>query len=263
MKATLKGLASSARDLYDYWSFTRNSANHRFRGVYDSYRAAQAGSPAKGLQGFDHQSVAEYFVDTHFVFNPSDYAILFWLSQILRPGQMLFDFGGGVGQCFYLYQNFLRLPEGFRWLVCDVEALAQRGAQVAQEKKAAVEFTTRFSDAASASVFFTAGALHYIEADLSEMLSELPGLPAHVLINRVPMYEGETYFTVQHSDHSFVPNKVMNMSGFVRGMEDLGYEKVDQWYLPRTLKIPFHPERFVSSYRGFYFRLKADPSPST
>jgi hypothetical protein len=38
-------------------------------------------------------------------------------------------------------------------------------------------------------------------------------------------------------------------------MEGLGYTKLDQWYLPRTLKIPFHPERYVSSYRGFYFCL--------
>jgi putative methyltransferase (TIGR04325 family) len=258
IKTTFRGLASSARDLYDYWSFVRSSANHRFRGVYGSYSAAQAALPAEGLQGFNHQSVAEFFVDTHFVFNPSDYPILFWLSQILQPGQLLFDFGGGVGQCFYLYQNFLHLPDGLRWLVCDVEALAKRGAQVAEEKKAAIEFTTRFADAADASVFFTAGALHYIEAELSAMLADLPRLPRHVLINRVPMYEGETYYTLQHSEHSFVPNKVMNMDGFIRGMEDLGYEKVDQWYLPRTLKIPFHPERYVNSYRGFYFRRKGD-----
>jgi putative methyltransferase (TIGR04325 family) len=205
----------------------------------------------------NHQSVAEFFVDTHFVFNPSDYPILFWLSQILQPGQLLFDFGGGVGQCFYLYQNFLSFPDGLRWRVCDVEAMAECGARVAGEKQAAgIEFTTRFADAAGASVFFTAGTLHYIETDLSAMLRELPHLPTHVLINRVPMYEGETYYTVQHSEHSFVANKVMNLDGFVRGMEGLGYEKVDQWYLPRTLKIPFHPERFVSSYRGFYFRLK-------
>jgi putative methyltransferase (TIGR04325 family) len=256
MKSAFRDIVSSARDLYDYWAFTRNSANHLFRGVYSSYSEAQAALPAGALKGFDHQSVAEFFVDTHFNFNPSDYPILFWLSRILEPGQLLFDYGGGVGQCFYLYQKFLTLPEGLRWRVCDVEAMAECGARVAAERHmSGIEFTTRFADAAGASIFFTAGTLHYIEKDLSAMLRELPQLPRHVLINRVPMYEGETYYTIQHSEHSFVANKVMNIEGFIRGMEGLGYTKLDQWYLPRTLKIPFHPERYVSSYRGFYFCL--------
>ena len=251
------------RDLYAYFSFTRRSATRRFRGVYSSYNAALAAVPRKALQGFEHQSVAQFFVDTHFVFNPSDYPILFWLSRIWEPGQLLFDFGGGVGQSFYVYQDYLRFPEGVRWLLYDLETLVESGKRVALEKKAkGLEFTTDFQDAKGAAILLTTGALQYIEPDLSALIAELPEAPKHVLINRVPMYTGETYYTVQHSEHSFVPNKIMNMDAFVRGMQELNYEKVDDWYLPRTIRVPFHPECFVPSYRGFYFRLKNNGSNS-
>ena len=69
------------------------------------------------------------------------------------------------------------------------------------------------------------------------------------------MYDGEPYYTVQSSKHSYVAHKVGNTAEFVREMEALGYETVDQWQLPRSLHVPFHPERFVSNFRGFYFRM--------
>jgi len=258
---TARSLISTARDLYASLSFKRHGANHRFKGVYRSYSEALAAVPAQAFQGFDHKSVAEFFIDTHFVFQPADYPVLFWLSQILEPRQLLFDYGGGVGQSFYLYQNYLRFPEGMRWMVFDLEALVEAGRRLGEEKKAqGLGFTTNFHDAQDATILLTTGALHYIEPDLSASLAELPKAPKHVLVNRVPMYEGEPYYTVQHSEHSFVPNKIMNLDAFVLSMQKLNYEKVDQWYLPRSVRIPFHPECFVSSYRGFYFRLKDDPS---
>jgi putative methyltransferase (TIGR04325 family) len=255
--ASARAVSSVLSDLYAYWCFDRPATiHHRYRGVYSTRSAAATAVPASALQGFDHSSVAEFFVDTFFVFNPSDYPNLFWLSNILQPGQTLFDFGGGVGQCYYLYQRFLHFPEQMRWVVCELQSFLDRGRQLAKERDAhGIEFTTRFQDGDGAAVFLSNGALQYIEADLGDMLAQLGTLPRHVLINRVPLYEGETYYTVQKSRHSYVPYKVMNLAAFIRGMERLGYEKTDQWYLPRYLRIPFHPQNFVANYWGFYFRL--------
>jgi putative methyltransferase (TIGR04325 family) len=256
-RSPIRALLSSAYDAGNYLSFGRHGGSHRFRGVYASYASAQASLPAGALQGFDHASVAEYFVDTHMVFNPSDYPVLFWLSKLLKNGDMLFDFGGGVGQSFYLYKRFLCFPERMRWLVCEVEALARRGAQLAEENKAEnLEFTTSFSRACGAAIMMTTGVLQYVEADLPSLLAGLSEQPEHVLVNRVPMYSGKTYYTVQHSLHSFAPYKVLNLESFVVSMEELGYEKVDQWYLSRSLKVPFHPAQSVPFYHGFYFRLR-------
>jgi putative methyltransferase (TIGR04325 family) len=255
--APIRAVADTLRDLHNYWSFHRANKNNCYRGVYKSYEEAVAALPPRQLQGFDHPSVGEFFASTHFVFNQSDYPVLFWLSQLLKPGQTLFDFGGGVGQCFYLYQKFFPLPARMRWHVCEIEAVGQRGQKVAAEKKAeGITFTTRFDEAAGAAVLLTSGALHYMEPELSELLAQLPDPPKHVLVNRVPMYDGETYYTVQRSQHSFLALKVMNVAGFVRGMERINYEKIDEWSLPRSLRIPFHPRRFVPNFRGFYFRRR-------
>jgi putative methyltransferase (TIGR04325 family) len=258
MKKLIRSVASTARDLHGYWSFHRTAGRHRYRGVYSSYSEAAAAMPAKSLKGFDHESVAEFFVDTNFIFNPADYPVLFWLSQIVAPWQRVFDFGGGVGQCFYLYRQFLHFPEGLRWLVCDLQAFAHRGERLAREKEvSALEFTTAFADADGAEVLFTGGALHYMEMDLSELLSGLNQPPKHVIIQRVPMYHGPTYYTVQHSEHSYAPYKVMDVGTFVRGMEALNYEKIDEWHIPRAMRIPFHAQRAVPHFWGFYFQLKA------
>jgi len=257
IKASLEAVRSVLRDLRDYCFFRRNGANYKYRGLYHSYNAAVAALPSSRLKGFDHQSVAEFFAATHFVFNNSDYPILFWLSRILESGQTVFDFGGGVGQCFYLYQKFLQFPACTRWVVCDVQALAECGARLAEERNAkGLTFTTDFSQARDAEILFTAGALHYLEPDLPALLSGLPRLPKHVLVQRVPMYDGATYFTVQHSEHSFLAHKVMNTRDFIAGMENLSYETIDQWALPRSIRVPFHPQHFVPNFQGFYFRRR-------
>jgi len=43
----------------------------------------------------------------------------------------------------------------------------------------------------------------------------------------------------------------------VHDMEDLGYSMVDQWSLPRSMHVYFHPECFVPNFRGFYFQRKS------
>jgi putative methyltransferase (TIGR04325 family) len=257
--ASVRIVSSVLRDLYGYWSFDQPAGVHRCRGVYPTYAAAAAAMPSRELHGFNHASVPEFFIDTHFVFNPSDYPNLFWLLNILKPGEMLFDLGGGVGQCFYLYQRLLPLPEQTRWVVCEIPSFIEPGRQLAKERQAAnLEFTTEFQAAKGAGVVLCNGALQYLETDLSQMLAGLERLPRHVLINRVPLYDGEAYYTVQKSLHSCAPYKVMNLAAFIRGMEELGYENVDKWYLPRWLSIPFHPRNFVSHYWGFYFRLRGE-----
>lgn len=252
----VRTIISGVRDTHRSWAFRRKSGSESFKGVYDSFAAAVAALPSDDLHGFDHESVAEFFVQTHIVFNPSDYAVLFWLSRLMDPGQLIADYGGGIGQSFYVYRDFLHIPDGVRWLVCDVEALAERGRRLACERQAeGLEFTADFSNCSKAAILLSTGTLQYVEAGLPRQLAGLAKMPDNVLINRVPMYEGKPYFTIQHAHHSFVPYKVMNLNSFVSEMEEAGYKKIDQWYLSRSLRIPFHPENFVRSYYGFYFKL--------
>jgi putative methyltransferase (TIGR04325 family) len=259
MKRMLNRALALARDIYTYRRFNVQDKIPRYRGVYPSLAAAECAIPKGRLQGFNLESVPDYFLQMELAFNQNDYPILFWLSQALGPDARVFDLGGGVGQCYFKYQRYLSYPQGLQWLVCDVEAFTSRGPEFAREQNVTnLTFTTDRGAADGASIYLTNGALQYIEPDLPEILAQLSALPRHVLVNRVPMYDGEPYYTVQSSIHSYVAHKVGNISQLARAMASLGYERIDQWQLPRTLRVPFHPERYVSNYRGFYFRLPAE-----
>jgi putative methyltransferase (TIGR04325 family) len=255
MKRILQRAVATARDIYTYRYFNAPEKSPRYRGVYRSFAEAQRAIPKGKPEGFNIEAVPDFFIEKQFQFNPQDYPVLLWLSQVMAVGSKVFDFGGGFGQCYYKYQEYVRFPEGLQWLVCDVESFMSPGREFAAKHKADnLSFTTSRSEANGCSMYLTNGALHYIEPDLPEMLAELSSKPRHVLVNRVPMYDGERYYTVQSSWHSFSVQKISNISQFVGDIEQLGYKTVDQWSLPRTLHVPFHPERFIANYRGFYFR---------
>ena len=136
------------------------------------------------------------------------------------------------GQCYYAYKDYIQFPDGLRWVVCDFPSFTQRGEEFAKEQLAdALSFTTNRQDANGSLVYLTNGTLQYIETGLAEMLSELAEKPPHVLVNRVPVYSGETYYTVQYGAFSYSPYKVMNAEQLINSMEHLGYRKIDQWSL--------------------------------
>jgi putative methyltransferase (TIGR04325 family) len=250
-----KPLLATLRDLYTYRYFNDPGKAPRYRGVYSTYAAAESALPKGRPKGFNLETVSDYFIKCELNLNPSDYPVLFWLSRIIGPETTVFDLGGGLGQCYYNYNSYLNFPPDLRWTICDVDALMSRGSELARENNVrGLSFTSDRTNADGVQVYISSGALHYIEPDLSEILSQLSNLPQHLLIHRIPLYAGPRYYTMQNTPHSYSVNKVLNESEFVKAIEALGYERVDDWRMQRSLHIPFHPERFVPHYRGFYFR---------
>ncbi|MBV8629379.1 MAG: methyltransferase, TIGR04325 family [Silvibacterium sp.] len=255
MKTILQRAVAIVRDLYTYRYFNDPEKAPRYRGVYATFEEAERAIPKGRPEGFNLDEVPEFFIGKQFLFNPQDYPVLVWLSQAFEPGCRVFDLGGGFGQCYYKYREYIRYPEGLEWTVCDVESFASRGPEFARQQNAdALHFTTERAAADGSTIYLTNGALQYIEPDLPEILGQLSSKPRHVLVNRVPLYDGEPYFSVQSSLHSFVVHKVGNTTRLIRGMEALGYSAIDQWTLPRSMHVYFHPECDVPSFRGFYFR---------
>jgi putative methyltransferase (TIGR04325 family) len=250
-----KNTLLTLRDLYTARHFYNPQNGPRYRGVFKTYEAALAALPKGKLHGFESDSVPEYYEKHLLAFNPGDYPVLFWMQQELRPNDTVFDFGGGLAQCFYAYQELMQFPGGVRWLVCDVESLTKRGQELAQRRQVKnLHFTTDRQQGSGTAFFLTNGALQYVPEDLSEILSKLPELPQHVVVNRVPMYEGDSYYTIQSSAHSFSPYRIFSLQRFTAQLKDLGYAVAGEWKLPRSLHVQFHPELYVSNYRGFYFR---------
>jgi putative methyltransferase (TIGR04325 family) len=165
-----------------------------------------------------------------------------------------------VGLAYYSYRQYLEYPEDFKWIVCDLPKAVEVGKKIAEKSKNTeqLSFITDLKDLKSVhNVFFTAGTLQYIEKSLSEIITEFSTLPEHILVQRVPVYDGKTYITLQNLINSAVPYKIQNRHQFIKEICDLGYELVDDWKNNRTCFIPFHPECFVDGYHGFYFRKKS------
>jgi putative methyltransferase (TIGR04325 family) len=95
--------------------------------------------------------------------------------------------------------------------------------------------------------------MQYFEHDLATYLRGMRELPTHLLVNRVPAYEGETFFTLQNVVNNVVPYRIHGREQLVRSLLQLGYHLVDSWYEDHDINIPFHPERRVTRFYGFYF----------
>lgn len=225
------------------------------RGIFPTLEDAESAAASLGPVGYNHD----------LVFGPEirgapsdirrrDYPVLFWLSSALVEGSKILNLGGSAGAEYFTYRQFLQFPERVIWTVCELPHAVEFGASLARMVEApGLAFTTNIEDGAGADIFLSCGALQYLEQDLAACLRRLRPLPARVLINRVPLYDGETFFTVQSSFGSAVPYRIQNRQELVDSMLELDYELVDCWCEKREIVIPFHPYRRVNEFYGFYF----------
>jgi putative methyltransferase (TIGR04325 family) len=230
-----------------------------FCGVYRSFDEALRSAPAGRPAGFDVPGVAEQDVlrsrvDRVF---PYDYPVLFWLRPVLTAGVVVFDFGGHVGVHYHAYRRLLDFPPRLRWVVCELPAVVEAGRRLAAERAAAgLSFTTSTADADGAEILLSAGTLQYVEEpSLAELLGSLANPPRHVLISKLPLTDGEPFFTLQHGGIHFPAVRVCNRTAFLDSLQAVGYELVDAWEdHVHSVVVPFHPERTVPWFSGLYLR---------
>ena len=114
------------------------------------------------------------------------------------------------------------------------------------------------AEADGCDVYFTAGALQYIEEPFAAMIQRLARPPRHLVIQRVPLWKGKRFITLQNNNTWTVPYKIENEADFIKSLTDLGYSLVDHWRLSRSLTVLNSPEHFVENYQGLYLRLDGD-----
>jgi putative methyltransferase (TIGR04325 family) len=249
-------------DYYDYHRrFYRETT--ACRGVFETYAEALQAVPKSLQAGYSQPEIRNHSSVGKLTsawepgeFNPMDYPILVWLTSAFSDGPTIFDFGGNVGQAYYAYQKFLHYPEGLRWVVCELPIIIEAGEKIAIEKNAKnLAFTTDFTDADGVEILLTSGTLQYLESSLADFLGKLKVKPPHIIINQVPLYNGETFFTLQNIGYSVCPYKIQNKTELINSLAAMNYKLIDSWENYRSCRIPFHPERFVSAYYGFCFKL--------
>lgn len=246
-----------------YWSFYRTTT--ACRGIYPSFAEALKATPKGAKAGYNQPEISQNTTRAAKMttawepdqFNPQDYPILVWLASAFTKSSTVFDLGGNVGHGYYTYKKFLQYPADLQWLVCEIPEVVKAGEELARRgNNPGLLFTTEFNRSENSGILITCGTLQYIEPSLAEMLGKLQTKPRHILINQVPFYDGETFITLQNIGYAFCPYKIQNRHEFIESLAALGYELIDNWKLDRSCSIPFHSERFVRNYEGFYLRLR-------
>jgi putative methyltransferase (TIGR04325 family) len=228
---------------------------NRFRGVYATFAEAEAAAPPGGRIGYDHAAMAGMYRHRMEKANQSDYAVLFWLKGLLDERSFVFDVGGHVGVSYYGWRNYLAYPTGMRWLVHDVPAIVEVGAELAGERESAgLAFTSDLADGRGCSILLAAGSLQYVDLTLTELLDRIGSRPRHLIVNKMPMYDGESFVTVQSTARAFHAYRIYNRAEFVAEAQALGYRVVDDWQnREQHCEIPFTRAREIDAYSGYYF----------
>ena len=241
-----------------YESYFEAAAGHQrmSRGLYTDFAPAVADSPPGKQVGFDGDAATTRSTHTrHFIF-PSDYAVLFWLSDIIPDAELLFDLGGNVGGRYLAFRKHLTYPDNFTWLVKDIPSVVALGRIIAEEEAAThLRFATDYTRLGEADILLASGVLQLLE-DWNGFLHRAPNLPRSILINRKPVSDQPDAVTLHSIGVSFVPYHIFNRQSFVGEFNNLGYRQVDEWRTPELgCWIPHHASHSLNSYSGFYFVL--------
>ena len=227
-------------------------------GVFRTFTEALEAVPKERKVSFDHPEMATHLEDMAEHVLVSDYAIAFWLHPLLRERSMIFELGGNVGVTYYALRQIISFPTDLKWLVCDLPEINRRGVQLANQRNCvSLSFSDRYEDAEGCDAFLAFGTLQYVDTDLASILAMLKRKPTHLLINRTPLVEGDSYVTLQNLGPVVCAYRVFNRQEFIASLSRLGYQTIDQWECPESYcRVRYHPETTVKSYTGLYLKLE-------
>jgi putative methyltransferase (TIGR04325 family) len=230
-----------------------------FHGIYESWNEAERAIPKNRKLGYNHREVASMYLEFTQKLRLSDYAVLFWMKSAICENSRVFDLGGNIGLECYSFEKYLNYPSQLQWIVCDLPEITDFGKRLAQEKNMSrLQFTQDFQAADGADILLTAGTLQCMETSLSSILSKLERKPKHLLINRLPLYGGKSFFTLRELPPVILIYRVFNRDEFVESIRSNGYELIDSWSIAEplcgTCVIPFHWDKMIQAYSGLYFR---------
>lgn len=250
-------------DAKRYFSFKKDHG--RFRGVYASF--TDATKDVKTLKGYDEDEIVDLsliqFGEHAQKIADYEYPIFLWLLKIFSEMNKnneikIFDFGGRFGGHYFRFAPFAR-DYKFSWRVCEVDKMALLGK--ARFETEQLKFTSSFEDVNHSDILISSGAIQYVEdLSLSVSLSALKSKPKYVLLARIPMQDHvKKFVTLQNHRIAFIPQYVFNKTDFLKEMDSIGYDLVDEWAdLVDSCVIPFHRNLRASPYTGLYFKLRGE-----
>lgn len=230
------------------------------RGIFANFHDAM--EAAKKLNAAGHEADFLAQLPLNYGLRMSDYPVLYWLSRI-RP-KVLFDFGGSVGNLYYLYKDYLDLSPPFSWIVHDLPEVVEKGKALAATRDAStLSFSSRLSDGKDCDFFLVSGALQFWEDSMASLFAALGTHPEHVIVNRSPLTERKlSYVILDIIGNAALPKMIRSRSSLIEEFASMGYEHVADWIEPeRGITLTFYPGYEVPNYSGLYFRLKKSEAP--
>jgi len=241
-------------------------------GVYTSFAEARAAAPKTKGFDYDNPLVAKEYAEEiragkwERVGTPIrsfDYPPMLWLQLFLErhakgssaPVRVI-DFGGSVGVHYYEYRRYLSFPASLTWTICDLPCIVAEGEILAKERTATqLRFATDIRAAGDADLFLASASLQAVD-DVAALLTSLPKLPQALILNRLPLYDGPRFVTLQNGGHVFYCQNVFNRNEFIASLKKLGYELRDEWVdTVDSCSIPFHPTHSFPHCIGLYMEL--------
>ena len=238
-----------------------------FWGVFESFDRARSAAPKTKPIGYNDAELAQEYrrmleqnawENSHLIIRSYDYPVLFWLKSIFSEGcTRVIDFGGNIGVHYYSYSQYLEFPKNLGWTICEVPEIAKVGEEISIQRATKNLFFTSNTDSFNdRDILIASGSIQYVE-DIASTLDRCEQKPKHLLINRLPLYDGERFVTLQNGGNVFYPQFIFNKTEFVQSIEQIGYETIDIWEDRHdSCYIPFHQGRSLSFYSGLYAKLK-------
>ncbi|MGB0465985.1 MAG: methyltransferase, TIGR04325 family [Pontibacterium sp.] len=229
----------------------------RFQGAYRTRQAAVAAVPSNLTVGYDNKNVVALNFELMCELAPWDYPVIYWLNRLLPDARQLLDAGGHMGTKYRAFYPYLDLT-AVNWTIYDVPAVAEAGRLRANEDGLNnLVFTASLDEQNTPDIFLASGLLQYLDIPFSGLLTQLPSLPEHLLLNKVALHDAEPVFTLENFGTGLVPYQIRNREAFLSELETLGYRIQDQWHIPAlTHAIPTHPEIGHFCNQGFYLILE-------
>ncbi|WP_407152754.1 methyltransferase, TIGR04325 family [Bradyrhizobium sp. ORS 86] len=231
----------------------------RHRGAYATLEEAVASVRRGALVGYDNDEVVMHSFEYMSELKLEDYPILFWLGRLAQSTNVILDAGGHLATKYRAFRTHLPLTETAEWIIYDVPAIVRAGRRLVERGELqGPKFIDNLADAPDADVLLASGLLQYLDVPLEDFLRELPALPRHLLLNKVQTRDGPTVITLENFGCAEVPYQIRDRVEFVRSLETLGYEVVDEWSIPALSRtIQTHPHLGRSTSRGYYARLRS------
>jgi putative methyltransferase (TIGR04325 family) len=152
------------------------------------------------------------------------------------------DFGGHLGVKYHAYRPLLDLPDDLRWQVVDVPAVCREGRRRVGGK-GPLTFHEDAKASAPCDVLICSGVLQYVEMPVDTIVDQLPSKPPAILLNKVAVTEGDSFFTLETFGTGRMPYRVASSSELTKARERLGYKLLSRWEIP-------HRAFTVSAARG-------------